>query len=683
MLFLSLTVDNFGVFRGKQTFELAPLFQNNEKHHLTIFHGHNGAGKSTIFQSLILALYGLEYFGNLTSTQGYHNFLRSRMHRSSTEEAKLSHDKSIGTVVRFQYVQSGRAVEVQVERQWKRYEHTFKEDLSILRDGQPLDVNPTDYQTWIDDLIPPGIGLLCFFDAEQLNALANEDQQSKVLKETLNRLLGLDWVYHLETDLQQYTFRQGSTKKMEALYAKVVELQAERDTIEYQLKTLRHQLDEINLDMASCESALTQQERRLAAEGGAYAARRPAMTSRLQTIQKEIDLLSGHLRELCTELLPFALAPELCLQLSERLALEFETRRNLLIGKLLEEKFSEIEKLLASDEIWNKAGIAEDSRRVLAAQLIGKLREIEKPQTSNDISVVHHLSEPEHQQLARWIAQSILDVPKQAQQIGKRLQILKREKQQIDTDLQRAPEDEILAPIHEELRRLREILANQQKRQTALNEQIGSLQFQQAEKRKQLQEVMDQYDKVRKNEKQLKYAEQTKNVLRTYKDALMHQKLRALEDALTDCFNKLCHKEHMLSGVQIDPGDLSIELKSTDGALLKLNDFSAGERQLYAMSLLWALRLISNLPLPLAIDTPLARLDETHRSRLMRDYIPLVSDQVLLFATDAEIDASLLDEASHQIARVYRLNYDAEQGETLVTLERELPRHFKSFSFLS
>jgi DNA sulfur modification protein DndD len=114
-----------------------------------------------------------------------------------------------------------------------------------------------------------------------------------------------------------------------------------------------------------------------------------------------------------------------------------------------------------------------------------------------------------------------------------------------------------------------------------------------------------------------------------------------------------------------------------------LNDFSAGERQLYAMSLLWALRLVSNLPLPLAIDTPLARLDETHRLRFIHDYIPQISEQVVLFATDAEIDASLLEEARPEIARVYRLNFDAQEGETKVICESDSIADDRQLSLLS
>jgi DNA sulfur modification protein DndD len=61
------------------------------------------------------------------------------------------------------------------------------------------------------------------------------------------------------------------------------------------------------------------------------------------------------------------------------------------------------------------------------------------------------------------------------------------------------------------------------------------------------------------------------------------------------------------------------------------------------------------------IDTPLARLDDSHRMRFIHDFIPRVSDQVVLFTTDAEMDTRLLGQAEPYLACAYSLHLDAEQ----------------------
>ena len=133
------------------------------------------------------------------------------------------------------------------------------------------------------------------------------------------------------------------------------------------------------------------------------------------------------------------------------------------------------------------------------------------------------------------------------------------------------------------------------------------------------------------------------------------------------CFNTLCQKEHLLASVTIDPDDFTVALVSADGRGLSLGSFSAGERQLYALSLLQALREVSGRTLPLLVDTPLARLDEHHRERFLHDYLPVASDQILLFATDAEADAKFLAQAEPYLAHAYRLRFDPERGATQET----------------
>lgn len=63
MRLLNLTIQNFGVFQGRHDFDLTPLSDDlshvrnaeNALHPLVVISGQNGVGKSTLFQSLMLA----------------------------------------------------------------------------------------------------------------------------------------------------------------------------------------------------------------------------------------------------------------------------------------------------------------------------------------------------------------------------------------------------------------------------------------------------------------------------------------------------------------------------------------------------------------------------------------------------------------------------------------------------
>ena len=94
----------------------------------------------------------------------------------------------------------------------------------------------------------------------------------------------------------------------------------------------------------------------------------------------------------------------------------------------------------------------------------------------------------------------------------------------------------------------------------------------------------------------------------------------------------------MVNRVVINPETFEIQLLDTEGKLVPKELLSAGEKQMFAISLLWALRDLSGKPLPVIIDTPLGRLDSDHREHLVHNYFPKVSHQVILFSTDTEID---------------------------------------------
>ena len=257
-----------------------------------------------------------------------------------------------------------------------------------------------------------------------------------------------------------------------------------------------------------------------------------------------------------------------------------------------------------------------------------------------------------------WITQTLEVVPGQVQQLGDRLRGLQEEQRTLELDLQRAPDDAALAPLHAAVLHSQTALADVQRRRAQLQEEIGGLQYQRTDKDRQMQRAIADLTDAQAGETELVLAERSRSVLRAYEDALTRQRLSALEKDLVRCFNTLCQKEHLLAVVTIQPDDFAVQLESRDGRILQLSSFSAGERQLYALALLQAMRQVSDQQLPLLVDTPLARLDAEHRHRLLHGYLPGVSDQILLFATDAEADAPFLADAQPYLAHAYRLRFD-------------------------
>src|SRR5207244_6885097 len=95
-----------------------------------------------------------------------------------------------------------------------------------------------------------------------------------------------------------------------------------------------------------------------------------------------------------------------------------------------------------------------------------------------------------------------------------------------------------------------------------------------------------------------------------------------------------------------------------DGHALSRQRLSKGEKQIFAISMLWGLARASARPLPTVIDTPMARLDATHRQHLVERYFPNASHQVVVLSTDTEVDRHYYQLLQPAIARAYHLDYD-------------------------
>ncbi len=593
MRLLNLTIQNFGVFHGRHDFDLTPVSDGlarvrnaeNALHPLVVISGQNGVGKSTLFQALMLALHGSLALGDQVSRQAYSDFLLSRLHRRMGIGMPITIDDA-AVSLSFRYVQSGQPQRILVERRWQRSGDQVAETLKVFCDGKEPEVAAEDYQNWLNDLFPPGLAAVCFFDAEKLEALSHPEHYSELLGVTLRRLLGLDLVERLQNDLDRYLMLQGGgSKEGDKLRAEKEQLETLLKEQERRLEELKDQAEKLLDEEKRLVESLAIQERRLMAEGGSYAARRSAMQERLQVVEREIDQLSNQLRDMCAELLPFALAPELCASLSDRLKLE-ASLGGTQSDEQLEQQLTELKSVLDADDLWKDIKISYLNRDRFADRLIKKLRKVAKAKKSAQASSLHPLAEPERERLQSWITQARHVVPQQTAFIGERLRALQEEQSRIEADLRRAPDEDTLATIHAEITHLQTELEQLRQRQGELKEQIGATQFQHTETRRKLERISEKFAAAQARQRQTRLAERSRRALRSYHNALLRQRVAALGKALITSFNTICRKEHLIEQVSISPELFTVELRGADGRALDLSAFSAGERQPLALALL-------------------------------------------------------------------------------------------------
>lgn len=88
---------------------------------------------------------------------------------------------------------------------------------------------------------------------------------------------------------------------------------------------------------------------------------------------------------------------------------------------------------------------------------------------------------------------------------------------------------------------------------------------------------------------------------------------------------------------------------------------SSGEKQIFVMSLYWAMMNQSKNELPFIIDTPFARIDAEHRANITEYFFKKLTGQLVILSTDEELSHNHLEAMRDQISHVYMLEYGQDK----------------------
>lgn len=658
MILTRLAVKNYGVFR-EQAFDLLP--KSNEKP-IILFGGKNGAGKTSLFEAVKLCLYGPAFRGERMSDPKYEKFLRDKINRNP--DAPFLTEAWIS--LEFKHIQFGKVDTYSVKRYWENTGAHVKESMEVFKNSQLLaDIEMDQWQDFVNELIPQGVAKLFFFDGEQIQNLAEDEKNNLHLKESFDSLLGLDIIERLSIDLKYLSSRlrrqlTGDTNNNLTL------LYDEQSQLKKELDAVNTEVSQIQNNIRSLKGQIQRQEELIAKEGGGYAAKRHELKINRDILEAQIKEAENLIREMCAGLLPFAISAEYSENVKQQLMAEDNYLQSLAAKKSLDKKLYEILERVSSDEFWTGLRLEENLRIKLLDRIS---RIIDEKIRSSEITkpiVIHNLSGPDQQKVLGWIDEALTQAPTRIKELSENLEKLTRERQEIEKMLLRSPPEEVLHPYIQQLNKLhtdlgaeeQKLLNSEEKRKAVrfkIDEVVRKL-FKEHEKQKQ--------EELQSNKQEL--IDKTKLLLQDYLTRIREQRLKELQGHLLSSLNHLLHKK-LFERVVIDSKDFSVTLYDVYGNAIPKEQLSAGEKQIYAIAMLWALAKTSGRPLPFIIDTPLGRLDSDHRLNLVSNFFPYAGHQVIIFSTDTEIDQQYFEELEPFISRAYHLAFDKTRGATTVS----------------
>lgn len=649
MILDKVVLHDVGVFAGRNEFNLAPP---SPKRPVILIGGLNGSGKTTLLEGIHLALYGALAPTSTRRSGPYDVYLRSLIHHRANPNDGASVEVS------FHVHREGEAQHYRVRRSWRSTGRGLREDVQVFLDDH---LDSTLSATWaehVDAFLPRGIASLFFFDGEQIEALADLDRSREVLRTALSSLLGLDLVERLTTDLAVVRRRHAKGRVPDDLRRRV-------DAAGEQVTAARKVEEQAVAEAAAARVAAERAEKHLfaAAEryrsaGGDLVEARERTEHRLAELGSDLTHIDDELREAAAGIAPLLQVEHLLVDVAKRAHAEADAAKSRLVVDILAERDAAIVEQLRTAKVRQAAIAALDEH--LAQDRAGR--------SSDDVEPIVVLDHPGSVDdlLTRGFAEQRRRLP--ALTTRRREVLMERER--LERMLAAIPDADAIAPLHKARDAADQDLLQARATLAHAEERLASLRQERARAEDAYERAMDAAAHATlsadDDRRLIEHVDRITATLVNLRIAATRRHLGHIGDLVLDSLRQLLRKDNLVTAINIDPETCTVELSGQDGRPLAASELSAGERQLLAVALLWGLARSTGQPLPVVIDTPLGRLDASHREHLLDRYFPNASHQVILLSTDTEIDADALGHLRSAVGRSYRLHHDDTIGASTV-----------------
>lgn len=188
-----------------------------------------------------------------------------------------------------------------------------------------------------------------------------------------------------------------------------------------------------------------------------------------------------------------------------------------------------------------------------------------------------------------------------------------------------------------------------------------------------LENRIHRYDVQIQQEPDLKYDTlvKLKPFFEKVADSLLKKKKAQIESEMQQQLNRLLvsYKGH-IGRVELSDSmeNFNIKIFHTKGNEISLNQLNAASKQIFIQVLLKVLRNLGDYNPPVMIDTVMGVLDNESREMLFEEYFPNLAEQTILLCTTSEVRPdSDYKKLEAFISKTFTLHRDVEEQKTTVT----------------
>lgn len=705
-----LELKNFRSYEDKTSFD----FRTTSDKNIILVGGKNGAGKSTIFEAIKLCIYGPMAYKYQGFNSSYIARVKSNINNNSLKNDIVDAYISIDLEVN----ENTEKNTYTLIRQWTFKDKKLEENFSVYKNFSsiPLSADELNYfENYITSIISPKIFEFFFFDGEHLSEFFIGKNSNIHLKQSLLSLCNFDTFDVLKNTIVSNTrSNKNGDNEIEIARDEYMKLDGEVNELSSNEYILKSEIAELKNNIDNLQSLKAKTEKEFRKKGGVLAEERQALNSRTIELEARRTLINQNIKDFCNEMLPFLILKDKICNLKTQIKSESSS---LLFNQLKDKLNTEYIKSL----LLNKIKDSEiDKIAITVSEAL--IDDIAPKDVDTNFEPIHMLSSDESNSLLSLIDpvlgfdnNSILNLFEEHRQITSELA-------EIRNKLNSSLEDESLNKYIEEISNLSNEIGKFSENESNLSSTLDELKVKLNEATVGRDKSKAKYIELLQANKIIDMSADLILMLEDIISTLTENKTKEIQENFMCIFRKIIQKDNFIDFIDIDKdfnsslyinkmynslelenlienigydemekkfgelffedlfkeynvqnkNELLNEIKTNSTGMfielrtkVDINGFSSGEKQIYILCLYWALLKASDIEIPFIIDTPYARIDQSHRNNITSEYLSTISDQVIILSTNTEIDEKAYKEIKPKLNGEYLIEYDDKNRKTI------------------
>lgn len=654
MKFNKLTIENYKSFQFPTVINFP---QSSQGKSIYLMGGMNGAGKTSVMEAINICLYG-------TKIESLYKYINRK--ELSKGNAYVAFELELET---------DEHETILIHRSWSAGAtdnpkfKDLEEKLVVVKDGKRVSVqNKEMWQDFINATIPKSITQFFFFDGEKIQEIASDDHSEVRLKSSLEAALGIQYISRLANDVLY--LKQEERKGFVEISDEDIEYkESELKKEQKKLQTKIQERNELNSELENFKTEKDEAQSRFKAifnidpETSEIVKQKEKKRIQLSNKSNQFD---NQMKTITEQFLPWALAGVLFGDVKKQIELEREShKQNAISENAIQLAKNIVDKLEHPEPITDKPLTAEQKTKLEQRVLLL----LQDNKSASEIKKILNLSDRDAAKVLNRIEEIELSEVLQLEDLIKEKSEIEFEIRSIEASLSNAASDsekELFDELQSTIESCQTQIGRLAVRISNCNEEVVAIENKTKEIELEITKLYEKHNYSKEKADFIQECDTIANLMNTYMVKLRKNKVHLLQEKTFEMYKMLSSKSGLIKDLEINDKTYEIIIRDKSGHEMKKSGLSAGEKEVFALSLLWGLAQTSQLNLPIIIDTPLSRLDSIHRDNIVNHYFPNAANQVIILSTDTEVDSNYFKNLEPHLTGAARLEFSQNNEITTV-----------------